>query len=154
MGIRVVGQTLPDVVGVVLGFPEEHGDVVVVYPVLDLVALAADGLDESALLQEAQLMGDCGLASRDHDGQVANAERPADQGVEDLRARPVAEGVKGADDELEDHVVRDGRSGVRNGLAVDGLDVNGLGHTGNLSESLCNCSDKRLEAPCDAASAG
>jgi len=90
-----------NVVGVELGLLEKGADVVVVESVLDLVPPTTFGSDQARVLEKPQLVRNGRLADPGHESEIAHAERPGQERVEQLRPRLVAKCSKSADDQIE-----------------------------------------------------
>jgi hypothetical protein len=64
---------------------------------IELVKAARAGgaiYDESSLLEDAQVLGDCGTANRQTASDLADGQRAAKQALQDGTAGVIAEGIK------------------------------------------------------------
>lgn len=129
-----------DMVCVVLGLSEECGDVVVIEVVLDLVAAAPDWPYQSAIPQETELMGYGGLASTDGQCEVAHAERPPHQRVQNLRSGGIAEGIEGLHHQPEDFLLGQPETCLGDGLRVEWQVSELRDHPTTVSAYLCRYS--------------
>lgn len=118
----MVRETAPDVVGMELRLLEEGGHVVIVEPVLDLVVLSADGLNQPAIAQEAELVRNGRLGDSRCEREVSYAHGPAREGIEDLGPGQVAERLEGPNDKVQDVVRRESGLGIGDGGGIDRLE--------------------------------
>src|ERR1700737_4024484 len=120
-GVRPV---VADVVSVILGFPEERRQVVVVDRVGHDVA-ASSRLDQAPVLQKAELVGYGRLRDPGHRGEVADTERSLPEGIEEASPGGVGERLEGLDQKRQQGLGRNRPSGPGQPVRVDGLQPGG-----------------------------